>query len=721
MSSDESVIRVRPGKPAPLGATWDGSGVNFALFSEHAERVEVCLFDADDLTQPAHVIELPERTTEVWHGFVPDVRPGTPYGFRVYGPFDPEQGLRFNPSKLLLDPYAKAIYGTVEWDESVYSYTFDDPEDDLSISHVPNDKWVPKAIVIDPAFDWEGDTLPGHAWSDTVIYEVHVKGFTKLHPGVPEPIRGTYRGFAHPAAIRHLTDLGVTAVELLPVHEFVDDQFLVKKGLKNYWGYSTLGFFSPENRYSSSNECGGQVIEFKEMVKALHAANIEVILDVVFNHTCEGNHLGPTLSFRGIDDSSYYRLLPGKPRYYMDLTGTGNTINLAHPQVLKLVTDSLRYWVEEMHVDGFRFDLAATLGREHSDFDPHGGFFDAIHQDPLLSQVKLIAEPWDVGEGGYQVGNFPLIWSEWNDRFRDGVRTFWQTPDDGLADFGYRLSGSSDLYEKSGRGTRASINLITTHDGFTLHDLVSYGEKHNEANGEDNRDGNDHNISANYGVEGPTDDPAINALRERQKRNMMASLLFAQGVPMICGGDEIGRTQDGNNNAYCQDDKISWFDWNLNDEQTAFNAFTRHVLSVRSDHPILRLRGFFKGRPAEPNSIKDLTWFHPDGAEMTEANWSDSTCRALGIRIAGNTIDELDEEGFPITTPTLLLIVNASEDDMSFKLPEVERGEGVDSWKVLVDTDAASGQSDARLPQFSEFELKGRTVMLCEGLEGPVK
>ncbi|MGI8484872.1 MAG: glycogen debranching protein GlgX [Thermomicrobiales bacterium] len=721
MSTDESAIRVRPGQPAPLGATWDGNGVNFALFSEHAERVEVCLFDRDDPTQPAHVIELPERTTQVWHGFVPGVHPGTLYGFRVYGPFNPEQGLRFNPSKLLLDPYAKAIYGTVTWDESVYSYTFDDPEDDLSISHAPNDKWVPKSVVIDPAFEWDGDIRPGHSWSDTVIYEVHVKGFTECHPEVPEDIRGTYLGLAHPAAIKHLTDLGVTAVELLPVHDFVDDQFLVKKGLKNYWGYSTLGFFSPENRYSASNACGAQVNEFKEMVKALHAANIEVILDVVFNHTCEGNHLGPTLSFRGIDNSSYYRLLPGKPRYYMDLTGTGNTINLAHPQVLKLVTDSLRYWVEEMHVDGFRFDLASTLGREHSDFDPPGGFFDAIHQDPLLSQVKLIAEPWDVGEGGYQVGNFPLIWSEWNDRFRDGVRTFWQTLHDGPADFGYRLSGSSDLYEKSGRGPRASVNLITTHDGFTLHDLVSYAEKHNEANGEDNRDGNDHNISANYGVEGPTDDVTISALRERQKRNMMASLLFAQGVPMICGGDEIGRTQDGNNNAYCQDDEISWFNWDLDEDQKAFNEFVRHALKVRSDHPILRLRRFFKGRPAEPKSIKDLTWFRPDGAEMTEENWSDPACRSLGIRIAGNTIDELDEAGFPISTPTLLLIVNASENDIQFKLPEVERGEGVDSWKVLIDTDVATGKSDARLPQFSEFELKSRTVMLCEGLEGPVK
>ncbi len=720
MSTVASAVRVRPGSLAPLGATWDGEGVNFAVFSAHADRVEVCLFDPENPKKPAQVIALPERTTQIWHGYIPGVQLGTLYGFRVHGPFDPEHGLRFNPSKLLLDPYAKAINGAVEWDRSVYSYDFDDPEDDLSISHVADDAWVPKAVVVDPAFDWQGDTQLRHPWTETVIYEVHVKGFTKLHPDVPQELRGTYRGLSHPSAIQHLTDLGVTAVELLPVHAFVDDQFLVQKGLRNYWGYSTLGFFAPEGRYASSTKEGGQVNEFKEMVKALHSANIEVILDVVYNHSCEGNHLGPTLSFRGIDNSSYYRLLPGKPRYYMDLTGTGNTMNLAHPQVLQLVTDSLRYWVTEMHVDGFRFDLAATLGREQHDFDPHGGFFDAIHQDPVLSQVKLIAEPWDLGEGGYQVGNFPLIWSEWNDRFRDGVRTFWQTLDGGPADFGYRLSGSSDLYEKSGRGTKASINLISTHDGFTLQDLVSYAEKHNEANGEGDRDGNEHNISANYGVEGPTDDPIINALRERQKRNMMSSLIFAQGVPMICGGDEIGRTQEGNNNAYCQDDEISWFDWNLDDPDRTFNVFVTHLLNVRKTHPILRLRSFFKGRPAEPHSIKDLTWYRPDGAEMTEANWSDPHCRALGVRIAGNTINELDEGGFPITTPTLLLLLNASERAVTFKLPEVARDEGIDSWKVLVDTDVPTGQSDAMLEEFSELPLKSRTVMLCEGIEEPV-
>ncbi|MGN6484557.1 MAG: glycogen debranching protein GlgX, partial [Thermomicrobiales bacterium] len=528
MSQHAEPERIRPGRPYPLGSTWDGHGTNFAVFSEHAEAIEICLYEDGEET-PSRVFSLPEQTTRVWHGYIDGVAPGTLYGIRAHGPFNPERGLRFNAAKVLLDPYAKAIHGAITWDPSVYADAFEDPEDDLSLDESPSDAAMPKAIVVDSGFDWEGDTLLDHSWEDTIIYEVHVKGFTKQHPDIPEDLRGTYSGLAHPAAIDYLTNLGVTAVELLPVHAFVDDQFLVSKGLTNYWGYSTLGFFAPEGRYAVDSRAGAQVNEFRAMVKALHAAGIEVILDVVFNHSCEGNHLGPTLSFRGLDNTTYYRLLPDKPRYYMDLTGTGNTLNLAHPQVLKLVTDSLRYWVEEMHVDGFRFDLAATLGREHVSFDSHGGFFDAIHQDPVLSRVKLIAEPWDIGEGGYQVGNFPLIWSEWTDRFRDGVRTLWQTRDEGLADVGYRLSGSSDLYQKNGRRPRASINLITTHDGFTLSDLVSYEHKHNEANGEDNRDGNDHNTSANYGAEGVTDDPEILDLRDRQRRNLMAFLLFSQG------------------------------------------------------------------------------------------------------------------------------------------------------------------------------------------------
>ncbi|MGC4106023.1 MAG: glycogen debranching protein GlgX [Thermomicrobiales bacterium] len=716
MSRHQEPARIRPGRPYPLGSSWDGNGTNFAVFSEAAEAIEICLFE-DGEDAPSRTFRLPERTTRVWHGYLDGVGPGTLYGIRAYGPFNPEHGLRFNSAKLLLDPYAKAIHGRITWDPSVYSYDFADPEDDLSLDETPSDAAMPKAIVVDPAFDWEGDVLLDRTWEETVLYEVHVKGFTQQHPDIPEAIRGTYSGLAHPAAIDHLKRIGVTAVELLPVHAFVDDQFLVNKGLTNYWGYSTLGFFSPEGRYATDATAGAQVNEFRNMVKALHAAGIEVILDVVFNHSCEGNHLGPTLSFRGLDNTTYYRLLPDKPRYYMDLTGTGNSLNLAHPQVLKLVTDSLRYWVEEMHVDGFRFDLAATLGREHVSFDSHGGFFDAIHQDPVLSRVKLIAEPWDIGEGGYQVGNFPLIWSEWNDRFRDGVRTLWQTNSAGLADVGYRLSGSSDLYEAGGRRPRASINLITTHDGFTLADLVSYTEKHNEANGEDNRDGNDHNISANYGAEGPTDDVEILDLRDRQRRNLMAFLLFSQGVPMICGGDEIGRTQDGNNNAYCQDDPISWYAWNPSERDEAFLDFVTRAVQTRQDFPILRLRQYLRGQPTEPGEMKDLTWFRPDGGEMADGNWFDASFRAMALRISGNTLQELADDGTPLTSPTMLMVFNAAEVDVPFTLPDVSRGEEFTHWRVLVDTNDARGQSDAIHPERAELIIPSRTVLLCEGTE----
>lgn len=717
MSLTQDSTRIRPGRPYPLGSSWDGDGTNFAVFSEHAQAIEVCLYEGDE-TSPSRVFRLPERTTNVWHGYIDDVGPGTLYGLRAYGPFEPEKGLRFNSAKLLLDPYAKAIHGHVTWDPSVYSYDFEDPEDDLSLDEAPSDAAVPKAIVVDPGFEWEDDAPLDRPWEETVIYEVHVKGFTKLHPDIPEELRGTYLGLAHPAAIEHLKRLGVTAVELLPVHGFVDDQFLVSEGLRNYWGYSTLAFFAPEGRYAVDAAAGAQVNEFRNMVKALHAADIEVILDVVFNHSCEGNHLGPTLSFRGLDNTSYYRLLPHKPRYYMDLTGTGNTLNLAHPQVLKLVTDSLRYWVEEMHVDGFRFDLAATLGREHVSFDSHGGFFDAIHQDPVLSRVKLIAEPWDIGEGGYQVGNFPLIWSEWNDRFRDGVRTLWQTRDEGLADVGYRLSGSSDVYQASGRRPRASINLITTHDGFTLADLVSYATKHNEANLEDNRDGNDYNISANYGVEGSTDDETILNLRDRQRRNMMAFLLFSQGVPMISGGDEIGRSQGGNNNAYCQDDEISWFPWSTSERDQAFFEFVSHAIRIRQEFPILRLRQYLRGQPTEPGEIKDLTWFRPDGREMADGDWSDPSFRAMAVRISGNTLQELADDGTPLTSPTMLMVFNAAEVDVTFTLPEVSRDDSVTTWRVFVDTDDPKGHADATHEENAELVVRSRTVLLCEGIEG---
>jgi glycogen operon protein len=555
MSRLPEAPKVHPGTPRPLGATWDGTGTNFAVFSAHATGVDLCLYD-DNAESPCMTIELPERTYGIWHGYLPGIGPGTRYGLRVHGPYKPELGERFNPAKMLLDPYALAIDGQLTWDETVYAYDLEDPDDDLSLSETPNDASMPKALVIDPAFDWEGDEPPRTLWDETVIYEVHVKGFTRQHPDIPEDIRGTYKALGHPAAIEHFKSLGVTAVELLPVHSFVDDHFLTQKGLVNYWGYSTLGFFSPEARYSHDRTPGGQVREFKEMVKALHAAGLEVILDVVYNHTCEGNHLGPTLSFKGIDNTNYYRLLPGKPQYYLDFTGTGNSTNAHHAQVLTMMTDSLRYWVTEMHVDGFRFDLATTLGRDRYDFDPSGGFFDALHQDPVLANVKLIAEPWDIGEGGYQVGGFPVLWAEWNDKYRDDIRTFWQTREPVLSRMGYRLTGSADLYEAGGRAPHASVNLISAHDGFTLHDLVSYETKHNEANGENSEDGHDHNISANYGHEGPTNAPETNALRERQKRNMLATLFFSQGTPMICGGDELGRTQQGNNNASCQDNEI---------------------------------------------------------------------------------------------------------------------------------------------------------------------
>ncbi|MGC4191909.1 MAG: glycogen debranching protein GlgX [Thermomicrobiales bacterium] len=716
MSRPDETARIRPGRPYPLGSSWDGAGTNFAIYSERAEAIEICLYEDGEDT-PSRTFRLPESTTRVWHGYVEGVGPGTFYGIRAYGPFAPEHGLRFNAAKVLLDPYAKAIHGSVTWDSSVYSYSFEDPEDDLSLDEMPSDAAVPKAIVVDPTFDWGDDTLLDRPWEETIIYEVHVKGFTQQHPDIPEHLRGTYSGLAHPAAIDYLKRLGVTAVELLPIHAFVDDQFLVSKGLRNYWGYSTLGFFAPEGRYAADAAAGAQVNEFRAMVKALHAAGIEVILDVVFNHSCEGNHLGPTLSLRGLDNTTYYRLLPDKPRYYMDLTGTGNTLNLAHPQVLKLVTDSLRYWVEEMHVDGFRFDLAATLGREHVSFDTHGGFFDAIHQDPVLSRVKLIAEPWDIGEGGYQVGNFPLIWSEWNDRFRDGVRTLWQTNDAGLADVGYRLSGSSDLYQASGRRPRTSINLITTHDGFTLADLVSYASKHNEANGEDSQDGTDHNISANYGVEGPTDDPEILDLRDRQRRNLMAFLLFSQGVPMLCGGDEIGRTQQGNNNAYCQDDEISWFSWKPSERDQAFFDFVAHAVETRRTFPILRLRQYLRGQPTEPGEIKDLTWFRPDGGEMVDGDWFDPSFRAMALRIAGDTLQELSDDGTPLSSPTMLMLFNAAETDIPFRFPEVDRDEAVRSWRVLVDTNDMRGQSEAIHAEHAELVVPSRTVMLCEGIE----
>ncbi|HET7322242.1 MAG TPA: glycogen debranching protein GlgX [Longimicrobiaceae bacterium] len=561
--------KIRPGRPSPLGATWDGEGVNFALYSRDATGVVLSLFDADDPARETAQIRLREVTAHVWHGYVPGLAPGQLYGFRVHGPYDAARGLRFNPAKLAVDPYAKALAGAVDWNAPVFAYPLGNPEADLRMDGRDDAAGMPKGVVIDPAFDWGDDRAPGTPWHETVIYEAHVKGLTRLHPGVPEPLRGTYAGLASEPVIQHFRNLGVTAVELMPVHAFLQDKRLVEKGLANYWGYNTINYFSPEARYAGGGDRGAQVREFKEMVKQLHAAGIEVILDVVYNHTAEGNHLGPTLSLKGIDNRSYYRLVDGDPRFYLDYTGTGNSLDARSPEVLRLIMDSLRYWVLDMHVDGFRFDLAATLARELRDVDRLGSFFDIIHQDPVISQVKLIAEPWDVGPGGYQVGNFPILWTEWNGRYRDTVRAYWKGDAGAMGELGYRLTGSSDLYSDDGRKPYASINFVTAHDGFTLHDLVSYDEKHNEANGEGNRDGESHNLSWNCGVEGPTDDPEVLELRERQKRNFLATLFFSEGVPMLSGGDELGRTQLGNNNAYCQDNEISWYRWDLNDREKA--------------------------------------------------------------------------------------------------------------------------------------------------------
>ncbi|MBA3275487.1 MAG: glycogen debranching protein GlgX [Chloroflexia bacterium] len=707
---------VRPGAPYPLGAHWVGDGTNFAVYSQHATSIEICLFeDGDDA--PSSTIALPERTNFVWHGWLQEVNPGTKYGIRAHGPYTHEAGIRFNPAKLLVDPYARALSGEVAWGADMYGYDLSDPDDDLAVSITPNDGSVPKSIVINPSFVWGDDRHPQTPWVESVFYEAHVTGLTKLHPDVPEHHRGTYLGVAHDSVIAHLKKIGVTAIELLPVHSHVDDQFLVQKGLCNYWGYSTLGFFSPHAHYATGPD-GREVIEFKQMVKALHAEGIEVILDVVYNHTCEGNHHGPTLSFRGLDNRNYYHLLPDKPEYYLDFTGTGNSIKAAHPQVLTLILDSLRYWVEEMHVDGFRFDLATTLGREHYEFNAWGGFFDAIHQDPILSQVKMIAEPWDVGEGGYQVGGFPVLWSEWNDKFRDATRAFWQADSRAIAEMGYRLTGSSDIYEASGRGPRSSVNLITTHDGFTLADLVSYSKKHNDANGEGNRDGHGHNLSANYGHEGATDDPAICGLRRRQQRNLLATLMLSQGVPLLLGGDEFNRTQQGNNNAYCQDNELSWFDWDHDDEAREMIDYVSHLSGIRRAYPILRRRRFFKGLPATPNSLKDISWIKPDGNDMTDGDWA-AGAATIGLRMAGNSIDESDALGASIATPTLLMIIHASAEPTSFVLPRIDREEAEHTWEVVLDTDNATGASEDSYPEQAEIQVPGRTVLLMQGGPAP--
>jgi isoamylase len=674
-------MKIWPGQPYPLGATFDGVGTNFSLFSEVAERVELCFFDEQGNETR---IDLPETTALCWHGYVPEVQPGQRYGFRVYGPWDPDHGHWCNPNKLLLDPYAKALDGLWNWNEAIFPYHFGAPE--TSRNDLDSAPYVPKAIVVNPFFDWSNDRRPNTPIHRTVIYETHVKGFTKCHPEIPEDIRGTYAGLAHPAAVKYLQRLGITAIELLPVHQFVQDSTLHQKGLRNYWGYNSIAYLAPHNEYSRS-QVGAQVQEFKQLVKTMHEAGIEVILDVVYNHTAEGNHLGPMLSFKGIDNAAYYRLMSDNRRYYMDYTGTGNTLNMRHPHVLQLIMDSLRYWVLEMHVDGFRFDLAATLARELHDVDRLSAFFDLIQQDPVVSQVKLIAEPWDIGEGGYQVGNFPPLWSEWNGKYRDTVRDFWRGTDQTIAEFAYRFTGSSDLYQATGRKPHASINFITAHDGFTLRDLVSYNDKHNEANREDNRDGDNHNRSWNCGVEGPTDDPNVNAMRARQQRNFLLTLLLSQGVPMLLGGDEIGRTQSGNNNAYCQDNPLSWYDWAAADQ--ALLQFTRSLLRLRQRHPVLCRRRWFHGRPIHGSGVSDIGWFTPGAVEMSEEDWHGGIAKSLGVFINGDGIPDPNERGERVVDQSFYVMFNPHHEPLAFKLPDEKWGK---RWTEVLNTYESSDQ-----------------------------
>ncbi|BAZ69710.1 MAG: glycogen debranching protein GlgX [Pelatocladus maniniholoensis HA4357-MV3] len=699
-----------PGRPYPLGANWDGKGTNFAIFSEHATLVELCLFDQKGRETR---LEIKEVTNFTWHGYVPGIGPGQRYGFRVHGPFAPEEGHRFNPNKLLIDPYAKAIDGDVRFGEEIFGYRWDDPNEDLGFSELDDAHLVPKSVVVDQSFDWEGDELLRTPWHETVIYETHVKGFTKLHSEIPPKLRGTYAGLAHPAAISHLLSLGVTAVELMPIHHFLAyPGHLVDKNLKNYWGYDSICYLAPYSGYSASGSLGQQMREFKQMVKALHNAGIEVILDVVYNHTGEGNHMGPTLSLRGIDNASYYRLVDGNYRYYMDFTGCGNSLNVRHPQVLKLIMDSLRYWVLECHIDGFRFDLASALARELYAVDRLAAFFDIIHQDPVIADVKLIAEPWDVGEGGYQVGEFPLLWSEWNGRYRDTVRDFWRGEDSRMAEFAYRFTGSSDLYEFNGRSPSASVNFITAHDGFTLHDLVSYNEKHNEANGEDNRDGESHNRSWNCGIEGDTNDREVTQLRRKQLRNFLTTLFLSQGVPMLVMGDEMGRSQRGNNNPYCQDNEISWLDWDLQEENEALLDFTRQLIDLRRRHPVLRRRKWFQGRAIHGSGVHDILWFNPDGGEMTEEQWNDGFTKAIGIFLNGEEIATPGPRGERIIDENFLLFFNAHYEMVEFTIPK-----GLQDWEWLTIIDTTKPRFVQRGKRYIEdkpVQVEARSLVMLQ-------
>ena len=695
-------MRTWPGRPYPLGASWDGSGVNFAIFSENATKVELCLFDSADAETESQRVPFTETTDQVWHAYFPDLLPGQVYGYRIHGPYDPLNGHRFNPNKVVLDPYAKLLARNTIWDDSLFGYVMG--QDDLTFSETDSAPFAPRAVVIDTAFTWGDDRPPRTPWHKTLIYEAHVKGLTMRHPGVPEGLRGTYAGLASEAIIKHLQELNVTAIELLPIHQNLTDRHLAEQGKSNYWGYNTLSFFAPHLSYDAPDNSLSPVHEFKMMVRSMHVAGIEVILDVVYNHTAEGNQCGPTLSWRGIDNAAYYRLA-GEPRYYMDFTGCGNTLNMQHPKVLQLIMDSLRYYVTEMHVDGFRFDLASTLARELFEVNKLGAFFDIIHQDPILSKVKLIAEPWDVGPGGYQVGNFPPGWTEWNGKYRDNVRKYWKGDGGTVSEIATRLCGSSDLYERSGRKPYASINFVTCHDGFTLRDLVSYNDKHNEANGEDNRDGSSNNDSWNCGQEGPTDDAGIRALRLQQRKNMIATLLLSQGVPMILGGDELGHTQNGNNNCYCQDNELTWLNWELDEEGEEFLAFVKGITRIWNEQPVLQRRTFFQGRSIRGDGVRDVTWFNCHGDDMSDEDWSGHV-RCLGMRLAGDLIEESDSRGEVIRGDTILMLMNAHHEQIDFVLPVVSHDH---RWELLFDT-AVKEKSGAPWHPRQSYPLHQRSM-----------
>jgi len=697
-------LKVYPGNPYPLGATWDGKGVNFALFAKNATEVTLCLFE--EHCGEMHVdVRLQERSRHIWHIYIPGLMPGQCYGYRVNGPYKPEEGQRYNPHKLLIDPYAKAISGKIDWHDSLFGYQLS--KGDLSFSKSDSAKFIPKSVVVDQHYDWEGVKPPKISYHKSIIYEAHVKGLTQLHPEIPDAIRGTYSAIAHPVMIDYLKSLGITTLELMPVHQFINDRHLIERGLNNYWGYNTIGFFAPDTRYSSQGTLGGQVKEFKDMVKALHRAGIELILDVVYNHTAEGNHMGPTLSFKGIDNEEYYRLTDDK-RYYMDYTGTGNTLNAHFPSVLRLMMDSLRYWITEMHVDGFRFDLASALARELEEVNMLGAFFSIIHQDPVISQVKLIAEPWDIGEGGYQVGNFPPGWAEWNGKFRDCIRDYWRGEDSMLAEFASRFTGSPDLYQNDDRSPTASINFITAHDGFTLQDLVCYEQKHNEANGEDNKDGEDYNRSCNYGVEGETDDQTVQDLRARQKRNMLATLFLSEGVPMLLAGDESGRTQKGNNNAYCQDNEISWINWVDQDQELL--AFTRKLIAIKLKHPVFCRKRWFQGLKIKGSGLEDIAWFLPEGEQMEAHNWEEDYAKSLAVFLNGKGLRSVDEQGNKVIDHSFYLIFNAYHEGLSYQLPSEKYG---GEWKVMLN----SGNPDKATGKYNPGEqiaVEGRTVILLK-------